>query len=183
VSQKRKRLTPQQRAAHTRKRNKAKQERAARERSERARKAARARWEPKPAKKSKPKKPKTKPVKATSKKGKSKRPKKSKKDKKIEALEKRLKIKEKRIERFETFFLTESLFNTDGSARFTELQNLPERRRYEGDEDYADRLIKLIQKEAIYSVDQAYRVIANKARLSPREVYTLFRSPKASAAA
>jgi hypothetical protein len=171
VSAKKKRLSPQQRAAQTRKRNRAKQEKAARERSERARKAALARWKPKPAVvKTKAKKPKSKK-------------KKSKKDRKIEALEKRLKDKEKRIERFQEFFLTESLFNQDGSARFTELQNLPERRRYETDTDYADRLVKVIQREAIYSVDQAYRVISHKTRLTPREIYTLFRSPKISAAA
>jgi len=54
------------------------------------------------------------------------------------------------------------------------IDGLPPRFYQETAERHAVRLIALIKKQGIYSIDEAYRAIAQESGLHPREVYRLF---------
>jgi hypothetical protein len=183
-----KKVSPQVQAALTRKKRAKEKARAAKLRSERARYAALVRWgkivpiRPKvqSSKKSSTKKP---PVKSKKKPG-------PKKLVGVERLQRDLENEKRRRRRAEKKYLEEKahakarneqvkkFIQYQTPKRFTDISKLPERMKKETDRQYARRLVNQVMREGFFQADQAYGPIAEAARLSSREVYTLFMSPE-----
>ena len=194
-----KKLSPQVKAALTRKKRALEKARAAKLRSDRARYAALVRWgKIVPIQPKVPKKKKTGAPRAGAPRAKEilrdLKPKKKKKPgpKKltpVQRLERELE-KEKRERRKEKKKMEEKLQRAREKgriqfhgfvkmqSRFTDISNLPERMKHETDRHYARRLVNLVRVENHIMADQAYGPIAQAAHLSYREVYTLFMSPQ-----
>ena len=64
-----------------------------------------------------------------------------------------------------------------GKSRFIKLNDLPEKLIHETDAQYAHRVITQMAHEDYYSVEEAYKILAEELEITHRAVFSLWMSP------